>query len=291
MNIVFAWGVQYDSYVDYYKLVELAGFQTCHVYDVDFTREDTVYIISPHTGEWRPHWENWRQKPHRAITILWNLERPGNTKGLFPYIEGTKQILNDSWFDYIWLSDRWLTEQVYDSRCLYVPLGSHVGLGTLEKLPIQYDVCHFSCNVPRRRNLLRLITGKVAGEAMGEERDKILRSSRFMLNIHQDDWPIIEPLRFALAAAYGLPILSEQCSDCYPYNRIVEGQYIWMRPYYQLQDQVNALLTDESCFGEMQAMGHRAHDLMTTEFEFGRIVRNTVAQIELDRPVNGLIIR
>jgi len=36
-----------------------------------------------------------------------------------------------------------------------------------------------------------------------------------MLNIHQDLYRYVEPLRFALAAAYGLPVITE---PLYPYN-------------------------------------------------------------------------
>ena len=289
LNIIFAHtGVHYASYVDYHELVSLAGFATCHLSQVDFTQEDTVYIITPHTGEWKPHWQNWRKEPHKAVTIMWCLERPGKAGGIWPYVERTKEILNEGLFDYIWLSDRWLTQMVDDSRCQFVVLGSDARLGTLDKLPIEHDICHFSCHVHRRQKILSNIKDRrVAPNGWDEERTQILRSSQLLLNIHQDDWPIIEPLRFALAAAYGLPIVTEEITDCYPYNRISSTQYCVQQPYHELLEYLNEMVYDDS----LQSMGWRAHDLMTTEFGFQRQVELAVERIAASRPLDGIIIR
>ena len=67
-----------------------------------------------------------------------------------------------------------------------------------------------------RDNILGLT---VAANGWDYVRHVGLMGSRFMLNIHQDEFPYIEPLRFSLAAAYGLPILSEHCAEIYPYSR------------------------------------------------------------------------
>ncbi len=49
----------------------------------------------------------------------------------------------------------------------------------------------------------------VATNSWGVERHNQLMASRIMLNIHQDMFQYIEPLRMVLAAAYGLPVLTE----------------------------------------------------------------------------------
>ena len=44
-----------------------------------------------------------------------------------------------------------------------------------------------------------------------------------MLNVHQDTDMIMEPLRFALAAAYGLPVLTENLYEVsHPYDKIYQ---------------------------------------------------------------------
>jgi hypothetical protein len=47
------------------------------------------------------------------------------------------------------------------------------------------------------------------------------------LNVHQDDDPYSEPLRFAVAIAAGLPVITEKCLDTYPYKgtAIIEAEY------------------------------------------------------------------
>ena len=106
----------------------------------------------------------------------------------------------------------------------YVPMGSHEGLGSPGVVK-EYDLIGLMCYSNRRSFVFRCAdemlhkVGNVtlAPNGWGEDRHNRLQRSRFMFNVHQDDFPFIEPLRFALAAAYGLPLVTERCLDMHPY--------------------------------------------------------------------------
>jgi len=291
-NIIFAHSrYEYGSYTDYKKLVELAGFETCYVDQIDYARTDVVYIVSPVTGELRPHRDGSRDKPYYARVIHWCLERPGGAGGIADFINGTKAFLNDHYADFVWLSDRGLCEQVADSRCQFVILGSHPDLGQpgYKYRERCYDVVHLSYATPRRSAIWARLTDKkirIADNAWGSERDNALRRSKFMVNVHQDDWPVIEPLRFALCAAYGLPMITEEIRNAYPYTRQGPGHYCVQATYHDLAEKVCQAL--EADYAPYLAMGTRMREAMTTEFEFGRQVRLAVKDLP-DAPLDMVI--
>ena len=224
-EIVFArtrWN--YDSYTDYWKLVELSGFPIVWLDEMDLSKLGTTYIVSPMNGEFTPYME--QNKGRVSEVLLWNLERPGDD-GVQGYINGNRKYMDAGHLDGVIVSDKQLAD---DSGFKFVPLGSHHKLGTPGDLDARlngFDLIHLCCYSLHRSFLFKTpeeprdnISGlTVAANGWGNERHVRLMSSRFMLNIHQDEFPYIEPLRFSLAAAYGLPILSEHCAETYPYSR------------------------------------------------------------------------
>ena len=139
-------------------------------------------------------------------------------------LNAMSMIIEKGYFDHILVSDRALAKI---SGFTYLTLGGHEGLGfpgpSVAKV---YDLIHLSCYSDNRGWLFddpikpkgQLFGLKVATNGWGEFRARNLYNSRIMLNVHQDKWPFIEPLRFILATMYGLPIVSEHCTDPYPYN-------------------------------------------------------------------------
>lgn len=287
MEIIFALTRhKYQSYTDYKELIRLSGFSTCYVDEVDFKSKDTFYIVSPINGEWRPHRDNHRISEHyHARVALWDLERPAGRGGLASYWEGAFDLLNHWYFDEIWLTDRWLANQAHDARVRFVPLGSHPGLGTLDRKGCIFDFAHLSYEVNRRSTIYGQFAARnirMAPNGWGDDRHSMLQQVGFMLNVHQDDSPLIEPLRLALAAAYALPILSEKIIDAYPYTRLGEKHNIIQAEYDQLTARAAALLNDD--YAWWQAMGRRCHTLMTKEYTFERLVREAVAKMPPGRP-------
>jgi hypothetical protein len=295
-DIVFAHTAHvYASYTDYRKLVELGGFETCVAGAIDFGR-DAVYILSPLNGEYRPHRDNFRGKPYKAHVISWCLERPSGANGLRDFVRGQKQLLDDWYFDEIWLSDRYLVKHVNDSRVRFVPLGSHIGLGDpsrahQKRRVYEYDYIHLSYLVGRRKAIIDGLAHRGHASAPNSwppERHDLLMNSAFMLNIHQDNWPIIEPLRLALAAAYAMPVITEEIRDSYPYNRGGDRHNTWPVKYADFVEEVLRVI--KSDYEPFRAMGWRMHALMTGEFEFGRQVKKAARELG-GAPIDPVMIK
>jgi hypothetical protein len=260
---------QYDSYGDFYSLVSLAGFPVIYVDEVDVTHPG-VFITAPHNGEWNPHISNYDDKPRNAHFILWNIERPSGSAGAVgKYAQANRKLIYERFFDEVWVSDRRLADE---TMLRFVPLGSHSGLGEPGRKK-RYKFCHMSYVVPRRENIYKHWDSTHIGRnCWPPERDRVLKLSKFALNIHQDNHPFQEPLRWALFAAYGLPIISEQVYDAYPWSE----EFMIFSGYDGIVGKMKQVLDDD--YSKFQEMANRARERFTTEFEFGKLVREAVDQ-------------
>lgn len=208
----------YDSYTDFWRLVELSGYATCHADEID-PLSDNTYIVTPVNGEWQEGW-----KYPRARIILWDME----WREAAPVIPGVSEV---------WASDRWYAQQI---GARYVLLGSHPGL-VMDAPAVRerrYDLALMAYLGPWRRN--HLTTNMIragltfAPNAWGEQRHQNLVSSLAMLHIHQhDQFPTIAPLRWALAAAYGLPLISESVADrgAFTARHFLSSEYANLVPF------------------------------------------------------------
>jgi len=209
---------EYQSYADFWRLVELSGYEICYVSEID-PDSDNTYIFTPHNGEAPPH--GWTGpipgvfKDVKARIIHWLLEwaqeyeRPPG------------------------VAETWVSSNAYAERLgvRYVPMGSHPLLPDPHVLahnrPRASRYYHLAAMMywnPRRLNIRPSIERhgvRIAPNAWGYERDSILRDSQAMLHIHQwDQFPHPAPLRFAVAAAYKLPLFSEAWVGAEPlYNQ------------------------------------------------------------------------
>lgn len=188
----------YDSYQDLYKLITLSGFDLIYFDDID-AESDNTYILTMVNGENEPGWES----PNAQI-ILWDLE----WRDQRPRIPGVNRV---------WVSDLWYARR---NKCEYVMLGSHPDLanGTAKGTEAIYNYAAMMYTEPGRRSrILREMQAyglSVAMPAWGDDRHERLLSSQAMLHIHQhDNIETIAPLRWALAASYKLPVVSEAAAD------------------------------------------------------------------------------
>lgn len=270
----------YDSYRDMVRLVELSGFPTIYVDELDVSKPG-IYILITINGEFRPHLDNQSHKPRNAHIILWNLERPSGSSGSVGYhAEANRELIYKRYVDEVWVSDRRMAEE---TTMRYVTLGSHEGLGVVAPgviyahlqpgQPKHFQFCHMSYEVPRRQTIYKFFDQTQIGpNCWPPERDNVLAQSKFALNVHQDHHPFQEPLRFALFAAYGLPIISETIYDAYPWG---EDTMIFAG-YDRLVAKVKEVISDD--YFRYRELGRRAKELMCHEFEFGKVVRQAVAE-------------
>lgn len=188
---------EYPSYSDFWKLVELAGFKTMAYDNVDFYQGGAVYIFTGPEGI--PDCSN-----ARARIIFWQLE----------YVGDYTQQANINTVNEVWSSD---PENARRTGAKYVLLGSDRRLNkhwNKVKPKPQYDIVTLAYLTDRRRAIYSQLrdTYTFAPDYPGHDGDArhdILRRSRLMLHVHQHDTPAHTPLRYALAAAYRLPLISE----------------------------------------------------------------------------------
>lgn len=190
------------SYADYFRLIELSGYEWCYFDEMCVEDPTKCYIISPYDPEWGGF-------PNaKARIIWWDLE----WRFEYPDVPGI-------WA--IWISDMAHAKRVYQKRVNinYVPFGSHKDL----KLDIgevggkKYDVCMLSYMTNRRQYLVDRLKEwdiTISPQGWDAERHAALCQSSAMLHVHQhDDLRTVAPQRFALAAAYSLPLISETIDD------------------------------------------------------------------------------
>lgn len=227
----------YDSYSDYWSLVEYCSYPTCELDDVDPESEHT-YIFSPDNGNVKACCD----RPHTAKYILWQLERPTHTGLNLP-----------SYFDEMWVSDLHLFQMVNDPKCKYVVMGGHPALGEFSFFePKKYHFAHMSYAYGKREAMydeLRQMGYTFAPNGWGEKRHNILKESKAMLCFHQDSMPVIEPLRYVLAACYGLPIIAEHSENYYPYVvQVYNGNHLNEQEWESIAMENRRRMTEELTF-------------------------------------------
>jgi hypothetical protein len=258
----------YDPYDDLKRLFELSGFPVRKVDTIDVS-EPGVFITSPMNGDFREHIDSQRGKPRNAHIILWQLERPSSEGAVGKYGEINRRLLYDRYVDEIWVSDRQLA---VDTTLRYVTLGSRADFGAPSDEKV-WDVVHMSYNNPRRQTIFKQFDqGRIGPNCWPPERDDVLARSRLAVNVHQDTFPYQEPLRFAIFAAYGLPILTETLVDAWPYGDDV----MEFAPYDHLYVKAESLLKEDG--RRLREMGLACRRRMTEEFEFGKVVRQAVQE-------------
>lgn len=216
---------KYDSYTDFWHLVELSGFPVCYIDEIDLTADHT-YILTPYNGEVEPVMQASRARlaqPQRARVVWWNLERP-DAPGMPPLYDVVTRALQ--FVTHVWVSDRHY--QAMDERQEHVIFASHPGLAqvyenpepfSIERAEHRYDYAHMSYLHGRRMAIHAALQKRGLREAPGGSgalRDGLLRQSRVLISTHQTPSSLAEQSRYAIAAAYRMPLVAEHLADPYP---------------------------------------------------------------------------
>lgn len=278
MRLVFAkTRYEYQSYSDLWKLVSLCGLETCWVDQIRYD-EEAVFVLGTINGEFRPTIERERARgvSKKAKVVWWNLERvdsgPGGLNDLLGSMvcNNTRDMLE--WVDKVWVSDRHMAS--LDPRLQFLVLGSHPGMATTQvpRHPDTYDFCHMSYVNERRSPVLSALGNlRMAPNAWEPERGQIIQMSKLMLNVHQTDAPITEPLRFAVAAAYGIPLVTEYLADPYP---LQPGVHCLMTRYQDLPQ-----ITYNACRQDIEQVGKNLKSLLLEAFPFKDCVQTAFEEL------------
>jgi hypothetical protein len=254
----------YPSYTDFWRLVEAAGFATCFIDEINLG-EPITYVTTPWNGETVPAVRDARAWGDQGKLVWWLLERDAADAGM---IDPVMVEL----FDEVWVSDRSYAN--LNAKFRHVVLGGHPLFGD-PSLGKQYDVCHLAYLWGRRRAAVDEMIRRgrtVAPEAFGKaQQDRFVATSRLMLSMHQYETArIIAPIRFAVAASYNLPLVSEGVVDAWP---LIEGRDFLQAPIEQLPDLVDRVLGDVD-LRQRLAIGLRSR--LVLEHPFGQEVERAV---------------
>lgn len=245
---------EYESYVDYWRLVELAGFSTCRLDEMRLDDPDATYIVTPLNGETQPGFPG-----ARARIILWDLEwhEP------YPTPPGIAAL---------WASDAWYAAHI---GAAFVPLGSHPDLVPVFNEPdaAVWDVCLLAYPSLRRQPFYHALQERglsLAPNGWGAARNHVLRHSRAMVHVHQHDaFPCIPAQRFALAASARIALVSEACTDPTPF---VAGMDFISVPARELPDAVARVVRGR----HTRALAYNLHERACVEFPFRLNVLNAL---------------
>ena len=257
----------YDSYTDYWRLVELAGYEACTVGDMDATNAEHTYILTmQNLDAWQDAGLGWPDA--KARIIYWDLE--WRDKGYQGVVPGLHEF---------WTSDRHYAKL---REYTFVPLGSHSRLVNVNPARrwtgnALWDVCTLAyMGPPRRQSVVNEIEGRqiivAPNSAWGDEREMQLELSRLMLHVHQfDEYLCVPAQRFAMAAAAALPLVSEVCADPYP---LEPGVDFIAAPTADLPAIVENTLQSEGKTRQMVAI---LYDKMCNQYRFDRNVEKALS--------------
>lgn len=245
--------VGYHSYNDFWKLVELSGYSTCYVDQIDAYDPRKIYIITPLNDEWLQGWPG-----ALARIIHFELEWRWDWRANVNEPPGVKEV---------WCGDKAYAQRIHAD---YVPLGSHAGLNELPNMPRHpyYDLCFMGYRDPARRAfLLREIAGTgltIAPDGWGVRRSEIMLQSACMAIIHQIDKANgIAPLRMCIAAAHRLPVITEVVDDAGIFTNAFMMQCDYATLPYFLHDRIKD--KDRQRFEDR---GHALFDYLCHDYTF-----------------------
>lgn len=246
----------YPSYTDVRRLVELSGFAAVkQSMPAGFIDGQTVIYLSPE----QPPDELYT--PFKS-TIWWSLEYGGEYE---PDLRG--------WRSEVWASDpAWAAAH----NAQMVVMGSHPGLFDKDAPQIRtfYHFVMLAYQTHRRAAL----RAKLEADGMttpddvypgyGNVRNAQLRAASLMLHAHQDDARrAIAPQRFALCAAYHLPLIYESVPDAGAY-----ADYAIFADYDQLPAVTRDYLAGRYDDPLTTPLGERLYTWLCQEMTFRKCV-------------------
>lgn len=244
---------EYASYRDLYALIDLSGFPTCFIDEID-PQSDNAYVITILNGEI----PEGGYPSARAKIAQWDLEYRREPYAPLANVER-------------WHMDKWQAKML---GARYVPMGSHAKLCP-EMTPKRdiYDAAYIGYFAASHRRQVMAEQLRQRGvklsppQAWGDERHALLRNSASYLHVHQhDDMPAVPALRLVVAAAYGLPFISETVADAGIFQK-----HILQSDYNALAYNM-AIVTQHHWERDLMPKAHSLHQKLCIDFTFKKSV-------------------
>lgn len=229
-------------------LVDLSNFQTIFIDEIEWD-SDNVYLITPLNGE-LPN----PLPPHKCKIIWLCIERPS-------HYNTWKFDRHD--IDEIWCCDRNWSERV---GARFWTMGSHSKLGYFEPKK-EFDFISNTYDPPRRGVIWTQLNDLKIAPRSFQRPDLNYAASKICVVPQQDDPPhAVTPLRFAIAAAYYMPMIYEAETNMEPF---VNGLHFWHVKYDEIAVKTRQLLTEPKLRFDL---GANLHKLLCVDTNFRRSV-------------------
>jgi hypothetical protein len=240
---------KYDSYWDLWELVRLSNFPLVYFDEIEWD-SDNVYIVSPLNGELPP------LLPTRRCRLIWlNIERPS--------YEGNDWKLGRPDFDEIWVCDKNWAKQVGARHFI---MGSHPQHGYYDENK-RWDIITNTYNNPRRVAIWQQLQDLQFAPNGWQDRSQRLAQSHLAVVPQQDAPPhAVTPLRFAISAAFKLPMVYEAETDTYPF---IDGEHFFHASYESIPAKVKEVLKDPD---KLREVGEAIHHKLCVETNFRKSV-------------------
>lgn len=262
----------YDSYGDFWRLVELSNYHTIYMDEID-PQSDNLYIFSTPDNHWVDGTYNRGWPGAKARIIYWNIEFYLDVD--YTAIPGVE----------VWCADKYFADRTHTR---YVPMGSHSGLNPADENDTayekRYDAATLWADCERRyfaRARLTENAVSIAPNGWGSVRHEILSQSRVMVCVHQQAFdntqavatPIatVAPQRWCLASAYRLPMITETLFD----PGIFTAGYRLMCDLPNMGRFLNTWLLPENA-RILADFGHSLHQLLCQNYTFKKSVEANV---------------
>lgn len=223
-------------------------------------KPDNIYIITPISGEWN----GWRKGELQGRVIHYMLELN---------IDGEHN--PPQCIDTVFHGDA-AHARTHGYR--YVPLGGHIGLREeCTEQTKEIDVSQIAYQVYRRQHItneLKALGLRIGSNEnlWGVDRTKELLQSRAMLHVHQwDTVQAVAPLRWCIAAAHGLPLITESVEDCgiFGYSYMLQAEYEYLPQF------VAQVVKKENRY-KLDDYAHGLRELLTVRYTFEKMVNNNL---------------
>ena len=249
----------YASYRDFYQLVELAGYPIIPLKQLD-PQSDNTYIVTPLNDEWLEGW----QAPRARIIHLELEWRFGDWRAETNTPPG--------------VAETWACDKGYADRigARYVPMGSDSRLCIAGNNVLkEWDVAQISYQTPRRMIVTEQMEARGLKIAQNERlwgaaRSMVLNASELMVHVHQTEGGKgIAPLRWCLAAAHHLPMITESVPDAgiFGHSHMRQAEYAWLPEFVQLK------LRDKR---ELANYAHALHQLLCEDWTFKKMIEASI---------------
>lgn len=286
----------YGSYADYKRLISLAGYPQIYVDEID-KDSNNLYIISSPDITMYQGFENARCKvigydlehytdfdPSKYPNVqFWTADKAyAQLKGIKWVFMGSDEGLAGYELEYAGYAMEHPTSEPVKTIPNYGLWHESYPVRYVQSHNKLYDVIMLSHMTWRRqvvwgdmeRNGLRLAP---KNEGLhGQERDTLLRQTRAMVYVHQrDEYKAVAPQRMALAAAYGLPVISETLPNPEPFIIKGKSHNVLMSTYDQLAT-FAAMWVNRNDDHFLKDFGLSLHQLLCHQHTFKKQIEGNV---------------